>query len=89
MPHRKLPRPDRSAPKGQLGTNLARARLHEDFTQKDVAEIVGCAWTTISEIERGHVPSLRMLARVCEALDITLAQAFEGVELEEILPGGD
>lgn len=56
-----------------IGSRLYHARLLREARMKDVAEAAGCSESLISKIESNKaVPSLNVLHRICEALNMTL-----------------
>jgi len=58
-----------------LSRNLRQVRLDRRLSQEDLAELVGLDRTYISDLERGlRNPSLKTLARVAAALDITIGE---------------
>lgn len=60
---------------GQLGLRLNRYRLKAHFTQEQLAEKTDVATSTIAHAESGtSKPSLPLLLKVANALNITLDQ---------------
>lgn len=60
-----------------VGMKLRQARLTKQLRLRDVAERAGCSEGMLSKIERDRVvPSLRILHRVTEVLDTSLAELF-------------
>lgn len=60
-----------------LGRALRRARLHQGRTVRDVATSAAVSAAHLSELERGHnEASSEVLAAVCTALDLQLAQVL-------------
>lgn len=56
-----------------IGSRIYHARLLREARMKDVALAAGCSESLISKIENNKViPSLRVLHRICEALNLTL-----------------
>jgi quercetin dioxygenase-like cupin family protein/DNA-binding Xre family transcriptional regulator len=57
----------------QIGSRIHHARLLREARMKDVAQAADCSESLISKIENNKVvPSLRVLHRICEALNLTL-----------------
>lgn len=53
------------------------ARLEKDFTQEQLADVVGVTRQTINLIEKGNYnPSLQLCLAICYALDKTLDEIF-------------
>jgi transcriptional regulator with XRE-family HTH domain len=68
----------------QIGTRLHHARLLRGCRMKDVAEAANCSESLISKIENNKVvPSLHMLHRLCEALNVRLGDLLATVDEEE------
>jgi len=56
------------------GPGLRHARRLRRLTMRDVAERAGCSESMVSKIETGRVePSLNLLRRIVDALDISVA----------------
>lgn len=61
-----------------LGVRLRHRRMTKGLRLKDVAEDADCSESMISKIENGlAVPSLKVLYRIAEALELTVGQLFE------------
>jgi transcriptional regulator with XRE-family HTH domain len=59
----------------RVGTRLHHARQLREMRMKDVALSAGCSESMISKIENNKaVPSLGVLHRICEALNLTLGE---------------
>ena len=55
-----------------LGKNKRKYRNLREMSQDALGEIVGCCTSHIGMIENGHTkPSLEMLVRIANALDVT------------------
>ena len=53
------------------------ARIEHDYSQSDLANIVGVTRQTIGMIESGNYnPSLKLCVHICKALDLTLNDLF-------------
>ena len=75
--------------KTQIGRRLRRIRRMRDLTQKELAhKIVGRVdYTYIGKIERGEqLPSLKVLAKLGDALRVPLAFFFQEEFLSHLLP---
>jgi transcriptional regulator with XRE-family HTH domain len=73
-----------------LTAELRRARLAREWTQEQLAERMGVAVETISNLERGAtIPSLRTLLALAEMLEIDLGKVFSapGKPQSRIPPG--
>jgi transcriptional regulator with XRE-family HTH domain len=66
----------------QIGARVRHARILAGIRMRELAERIGCAESSISKIESGHVvPSLPMLQRIVEALGRDLSSFF-GADLD-------
>jgi len=62
-----------------LGARLRESREDLRLTQAEVALLVDVTPNTISMIERGHsIPSLKMLLRLADALEVEPAELLPG-----------
>jgi transcriptional regulator with XRE-family HTH domain len=69
--------PEERADALQLGTRVRYARMLKGVLARELAERVGCTESMISKIENGRVvPSLPMLHKVVQALEIDMATFF-------------
>lgn len=59
-----------SAFAAEIGERLKQARLNQDFTQSEVADIAGLARKTVLNAEKGKV-QLENLVAIMMALDLT------------------
>ena len=67
-----------SEPDRELGIRIRYLRLARGLRMRDVAQTAGCSESMISKIETGHTaPSLRVLHRIANALDTSIAALFE------------
>lgn len=58
-----------------LGQRIKKYRLQKHYTQEKLAELANCAISSVSHAERGtSQPSLQLLVRFCNILDITVDQ---------------
>lgn len=70
-----------------LGERIAYFRKIKDWKQKDLAEKIGVYPAHLSKWEKGHLkPSADVLAKVAEALELTVDELVSGqpaVELQD------
>lgn len=58
-----------------LGERIKKYRIRKHYTQEKLAELADCAVSSVSHAERGtSQPSLPLLIRFCNILDITVDQ---------------
>ncbi|HHX70381.1 MAG: helix-turn-helix transcriptional regulator [Miniphocaeibacter sp.] len=63
--------------KNKKNKRMQVARIMKDYSQEDLANIVGVARQTIGLIENGkYNPSLKLCIDICKALDKTLNDLF-------------
>jgi predicted ATPase/DNA-binding XRE family transcriptional regulator len=66
---------------------LRERRQTRDLTQRELADLVGCALSTITKLERaGRRPSKQMLALLADALELTQAERTEFAQLARTRP---
>jgi len=64
-----------------IGDRLRALREEKKFSQGDIEKRTGLLRCYLSRVENGHtVPSLETLAKIAEAMDISLADFFPGTE---------
>jgi transcriptional regulator with XRE-family HTH domain len=69
--------------RGLIGTVLRRIRLGQGRTLRDVADTARVSVPYLSEVERGRKePSSELLAAICTALDLQLADLLDEVRFE-------
>lgn len=69
-----IPVPDTSTLR-RIGSRLHHARQFREMRMKDVAAAAGCSESMISKIENNKaIPSLGVLHRICEVLNLTLGE---------------
>jgi transcriptional regulator with XRE-family HTH domain len=69
--------------RGLIGMVLRRTRLDQGRTLRDVADAARVSVPYLSEVERGRKePSSELLAAICTALDLQLADLLEEVRFE-------
>ena len=72
----------------QLGTTLRGHRLRQRRTLRDVSGVARVSLGYLSEVERGQKEaSSELLASICDALDLELADLLAEVSLELRVPG--
>ena len=65
----------------KIGTTIRGYRLQKGLSQGDIEKRTGLLRCYLSRVENGHtVPSLETLAKIAEAMDISLADFFPGTE---------
>ena len=68
-----------SPAKLNIGSRIYHARLLRELRMKDIAVAAGCSESLISKIESNKVvPSLRVLHRICEALNLAIGDLLGG-----------
>lgn len=68
-------------PKVNIGEVIRSYRNERGLSQGDIERRTGLLRCYLSRVENGHtVPSLETLAKIAEAMDITLADFFPGGE---------
>jgi transcriptional regulator with XRE-family HTH domain len=69
--------------RGLIGMVLRRIRLGQGRTLRDVADSARVSVPYLSEVERGRKePSSELLAAICTALDLQLADLLDEVRFE-------
>ena len=59
--------------------NLRTARLKKDFSQAELAELVGVQQSAISHFELGdRIPGVATASAIADKLDLTLDELFHG-----------
>jgi len=73
-----------AVPPIDIGTRIRHARLLREARMKDVALAAGCSESLISKIESNKlIPSLKVLHRICEALEIGIGDLLAGTADDE------
>ena len=68
-------------PKVNIGEVIRSYRGQRGLSQGDIERRTGLLRCYLSRVENGHtVPSLETLAKIAEAMDISLAEFFPGTE---------
>ena len=63
-----------------IGANIRAAREESGLTQTKLAEMIGINRPYLSRIESGiHNPSVNMLVKIADGLDVPIATLFEGL----------
>lgn len=65
-----------------LGLRIAYYRKRRGWTQEQLADEVGCSWSFLSQLEannseRIHAPSLYLLFKMAQVLEIPVSKLFE------------
>jgi transcriptional regulator with XRE-family HTH domain len=61
----------------KIGTTIRAYRLQKGYSQGDIEKKTGLLRCYLSRVENGHtVPSLDTLAKIAQALDLSIAQFF-------------
>ena len=65
-----------------LGLKIRQLRRQKSMTQEQLADAVGCNTSFIGQLEsnnnaRIHAPSLYMLFRIAEVLEVPVSKLFE------------
>jgi transcriptional regulator with XRE-family HTH domain len=69
--------------RGLIGTVLRKVRIDQGRTLKDVADAARVSVPYLSEVERGRKePSSELLASICTALELNLADLLDQVRFE-------
>lgn len=66
----------------EIGREVARLRRLRGLSQAELAQRIGTKQPAIARIEQGHVPSLRTLMRIAEALQARLVVRLEPLPQE-------
>ena len=62
----------------ELGNNLRKYREHNCFTQKELADFIGCPREMISYYESGsRIPKIDILSKISDLFGIELADLLE------------
>lgn len=65
----------------ELASRIKSARLSKGYTLDRVAELSGLAKGLLSKVENFRVtPSLPTIAKICEALGLTMSELFAGLD---------
>jgi transcriptional regulator with XRE-family HTH domain len=65
----------------QIGEKLKKLREQKNLTLREAAEKIGMAYSYISQIENGKVPSLDKLNKLCDLYGVKVSSLF-GEEIE-------
>ena len=68
-------------PKATINNSIRRLRFdHDEMTQQELAERVGCTRQTIIVLEKGrYVPSLSLAFQIARVFDRNVEEVFEWV----------
>jgi len=66
-------------PKAEISNRIRRLRFdHDEMTQQELAERVGCTRQTIIAVEAGkYVPSLSLAFQIAKAFGISVEEVFQ------------
>jgi len=66
-------------PKDQIRNRIRRLRFdHDEMTQQELANRVGCTRQTIIALEAGkYVPSIALAFQIARAFGVTLEEVFQ------------
>ena len=68
----------------QIGKFIAQERKRKNYTQRQLADILGISDKTISKWERGNgFPEVSLLLPLCNELEITVNELLTGERLQE------
>lgn len=65
----------------EVGRKLKKLREQHGYTMRDVGERTGINYSYVGKIEKGKIPSLSTLKRLCSLYGITVSSLF-GDEIE-------
>ena len=69
----------------QIGKFIAEERKRKNYTQRELADILGISDKTISKWERGNgFPEVSLLLPLCNELEITVNELLSGERLQEV-----
>lgn len=66
-------------PKAEINNRIRRLRFdHDEMTQQELANRVGCTRQTIIAVEAGkYVPSLSLAFQITKAFGVTVEEVFQ------------
>ena len=66
-------------PKAEINNRIRRLRFdHDEMTQQELANRVGCTRQTIIAVEAGkYVPSLSLAFQIAKAFGVTIEEVFQ------------
>ena len=69
-------------PKAEISNRIRRLRFdHDEMTQQELADRVGCTRQTIIAVEAGkYVPSLSLAFQIAKAFGVSVEEVFQYVE---------
>lgn len=60
-----------------LCSRLKQARLKKGLTQEELAKVADVSQSSICYIERGKIPRMDTLQKICKALEIQIQELIE------------
>ncbi|MCA1027053.1 helix-turn-helix domain-containing protein [Cytobacillus kochii] len=69
----------------QIGSQLRRLRESKQLTLREAGDKIGISHTYVSKVEKGQIPSLQTLHRICEFYDIKLSSLFSSETEDHML----
>jgi transcriptional regulator with XRE-family HTH domain len=60
----------------EIGEKLRKLREQKNLTMREVSEAIDIDYTYISKIEKGKIPSLEKLKKLCQLYDVHLSTLF-------------
>lgn len=80
-----LPPPINADP-AALGATIRSTRKLKGLKLRQIADEIRCSESLLSKIENGHVsPSLSMLAKIAQMLQLTVADLFSPIDLRQVV----
>ena len=59
-----------------IAEKIRKRRLELGWSQKELADKVETSWQTISNIERGQMPIMNTLNKICEVLGLKIELVY-------------
>lgn len=60
----------------EIGNKLKELRNEKNLSMRQVGEELGINYTYISKIEKGYIPSMKLLKDICNIYDIEIKDLF-------------
>lgn len=80
IPLREQPKPDA---RELAGNGVRELRLKHGWRLRDLAEASGVSKTTLAEIERGHMPTLKNAVRIASAFGVSVYAIWTAKQSDE------